>query len=202
MSSFVKIGPSRRSRGVSGFLRSRHSPQRVPQWPLRRARWPRSPWWCSFNPVGGVNMRTFGILFVVLGLAGPAVAGPLEEGVEAVVRGDYATALQLLRPLAEKGDPDAQINLGNMYFDGNGVPQDNGESVKWYLLAADQGSADAQIALGFLYEYGEAVPQDYVQAHKWFDLAGSSLYRDTLAAKMTPAQIAEAQKLAREWKPK
>jgi len=111
-------------------------------------------------------MRTFGILFVVLGLAGPAVAGPLEEGVEAVVRGDYATALQLLRPLAEKGDPDAQINLGNMYFDGNGVPQ------------------------------------DYVQAHKWFDLAGSRLYRDTLAAKMTPAQIAEAQKLAREWKPK
>jgi len=147
-------------------------------------------------------MRTFGILFVLLGLAGPAVAGPLEEGVEAVVRGDYATALQLLRPLAEKGDPEAQINLGNMYFDGNGVPQDNGESVKWYLLAADQGSADAQIALGFLYEYGEAVPQDYVQAHKWFDLAGSGLYRDTLAAKMTPAQIAEAQKLAREWKPK
>jgi uncharacterized protein len=46
------------------------------------------------------------------------------------------------------------------------------------------------------------VPQNFVQAHKWFQLAGSSLYRDTLAAKMTPAQIAEAQKLAREWKPK
>jgi TPR repeat protein len=126
----------------------------------------------------------------------------LEDGLESVDRGDYATALRLLLPLAEKGNPDAQINLGNMYFDGNGVPLDYAESVKWYLLAADQGSADAQIALGFLYEYGEAVPQDYVQAHKWFDLAGSSLYRDTLAAKMTPAQIAEAQKLAREWKPK
>jgi TPR repeat protein len=147
-------------------------------------------------------MRTLGILFVALALAGTAVAGPLEDGVEAVDRGDYATALRLLRPLAEKGDPEDQSNLGNMYFDGNGVPQDNTESVKWYLLAADQGSADAQIALGFLYEYGEAVPQDFVQAHKWFDLAGSRLYRDTLAAKMTPAQIAEAQKLAREWKPK
>jgi TPR repeat protein len=147
-------------------------------------------------------MRTLGILFVALTLAGTAVAGPLEDGVEAINRRDYATALQLLRPLAENGNPDAQINLGNMYFDGNGVPQDNTESVKWYLLAANQGSADAQIALGFLYEYGEAVPQDYVQAHKWFDLAGSNLYRDTLAAKMTPAQIAEAQKLVREWKAK
>jgi TPR repeat protein len=147
-------------------------------------------------------MRTLGILFAALALAGTAVAGPLEDGIEAVDRGDYATALRLLQPLAEKGDPEAQINLGNMYFDGNGVPQDNAESVKWYLLAAGQGSADAQIALGFLYEYGEAVPQDYVQAHKWFDLAGSGLYRDTLAAKMTPAQIAEAQKLAREWRPK
>src|SRR6266704_1974029 len=109
----------------------------------------------------GANMlskRILGILFVALALAGTAVAGPLEDGVEAINRGDYATALQLLRPLAEKGDPAAQINLGNMYFDGNGVPQDNGESVKWYLLAAGQGSADAQIALGFLYEYGEAVP--------------------------------------------
>jgi|HubBroStandDraft_6_1064221.scaffolds.fasta_scaffold644307_1 TPR repeat protein len=147
-------------------------------------------------------MRTLGIALIALLLCGQARAGPLEDGVEAVDRGDYATALRLLRPLAEKGNPDAQINLGNMYFDGNGVPQDNAESVRWYLLAADQGSADAQIALGFLYEYGEAVPQDYVQAHKWFDLAGSRLYRDTLAAKMTPAQIAEAQKLAREWKPK
>ena len=110
--------------------------------------------------------------------------------------------MRLLRPLAEKGNPDAEINLGNMYFDGNGVPQDYAESVKWYLLAADQGNADAQIALGFLYEYGDAVPLDYVQAHKWFDLADSSLYRDAVAAKMTPAQIAEAQKLAREWKPK
>jgi TPR repeat protein len=147
-------------------------------------------------------MRTLGIALIALLLCGQAWAGPLEDGVEAVNRGDYAAALRLLRPLAENGNPDAQINLGNMYFDGNGVPQDNAESVKWYLLAADHGSADAQIALGFLYEYGEAVPQDYVQAHKWFDVAGSSLYRDTLAAKMTPAQIAEAKELAREWKPK
>ena len=147
-------------------------------------------------------MRTLGIIFIALAFAGAAVAGPLEEGVEAFDRGDYGTALRLLRPLAEKGNPDAQINLGNMYFDGNGVPQDYAESVSWYLLAADQGNADAQIALGFLYKYGEAMPFDYVQAYKWFDLAGSRSDRDTIATKMTPAQIAEAQKLAREWKPK
>jgi len=147
-------------------------------------------------------MKRIGLLLIALMLCGQAWAGPLEDASAAFDGGDYATALRLLRPLAEKGDPDAQINLGNMYFDGHGVQQDQAETVKWYLLAADQGSADAQIALGFLYEYGQAVPQNYVQAHKWFDLAGSSLYRDTLAAKMTPAQIAEAQKLAREWKPK
>ncbi len=92
--------------------------------------------------------------------------------------------MRLLRPLAEKGNPDAQINLGNMYFDGNGVPQDNAESVKWYLLAADQGSVDAQIALGFLYEYGDAVHFDYVRAYKWFDLAGSGSDRDIVATMM------------------
>jgi TPR repeat protein len=107
-----------------------------------------------------------------------------------------------LRPLAENGNLDAQINLANMYFDGSGVPQDYKESVKWYRLAADRGSVDAQIALGFLYEYGDAVPQDYVQAYKWFDLADVPLYRDAVAAKMTPAQIAEAQQLTKESKPK
>ena len=150
--------------------------------------------------------RVVGTVFVAcvmtLALDGTVFADPFEDGIVALERRDYATALQLLRPLAENGNPDAQINLANMYFDGNGVPQDYKESVKWYLFAADQGSVDAQIALGFLYEYGDAVPQDYIQAHKWFDLASSDLYRDAVAAKMTPAQIAEAQRLAREWKPK
>ncbi len=64
-----------------------------------------------------------------------------------------------------------------------------------------------------MYEQGQGVPQDYVQAHMWFNLAASRSppgadhakavkNRDILAAKMTPAQIAEAQRMAREWKPK
>src|SRR5882724_10045570 len=123
-------------------------------------------------------MRRLPFMIAALGLCGSAVAGPLEDGLAAVDHRDYGIALRFLTPLAESGNADAQINLANMYFDGNGVPLNYAESVKWYLLAADQGSADAQIALGFLYQYGDAVPLDYVQAHKWFELAGSDMYRD------------------------
>ncbi|MDE0952796.1 MAG: SEL1-like repeat protein [Halioglobus sp.] len=77
----------------------------------------------------------------------------------------------------------------------------------WYRKAADQGAADAQYTLGYMYYKGLGVPQDYVQAHMWWNLAAVSELesaikgRDAVAGMMTPAQLAEAQKLAREWKP-
>jgi TPR repeat protein len=80
--------------------------------------------------------------------------------------------------------------------------------MKWSRKAADQGVISAQLMLALLYLEGQGVPQDYVQAHLWYNLAGAggspaaAEGRDSVAAKMTPAQIAEAQKLAREWKPK
>ena len=95
-----------------------------------------------------------------------------------------------------------------MYENGRGVPQDYVEAVKWYRRAAEQGDASARFALGFMYYTGQGVPQDYVEAHKWYNLAASrgnetgQENRDLHAKRMTPAQIAEAQKLAREWKPK
>jgi hypothetical protein len=74
--------------------------------------------------------RVVGTVFVAcvmtLALDGTVFADPFEDGIAALERRDYTTALQLLRPLAENGNPDAQINLANMYFDGNGVPQDYG----------------------------------------------------------------------------
>ena len=95
---------------------------------------------------------------------------------------------------------------------GQGVPQDYAAAVKWNRLAAEQGDAEAQHNLGVSYHRGEGVPQDYVQAHMWFNLAASRApaserdeaikMRNVAASNMTPAQIAEAQKLAREWKPK
>ena len=147
-----------------------------------------------------------------LGLTAPAWAG-FDEGVAAYERGDYVSALREFRPLAEKGGASAQYNLGLMYDKGKGVPQGYAEAVKWYRQAAEQGHATAQYNLGVMYSKGEGVPQDYAQAHMWWNLAASKLppgknrddavfNRDNVAKRMTPAQISEAHKLAREWRPK
>ncbi len=85
-----------------------------------------------------------------LGLTAPAWAG-WDEGVAAYQRGDYATAIRELRPLAEQGDANAQLFLGIMYENGQGVPQDYAEAVKWYRKAAEQGLANAQYNLGLLH---------------------------------------------------
>ena len=178
------------------------------------------------------------------------LAGPVEDAVAAYQKGDYATALRLLRPLAAQGDAAAQYNLGLMYDEGRGVTRDDAQAVNWYRKAADQGDANAQNNLGFMYAEGRGVAQDYTQSADWFrkatekDLAVAQynlglMYnkgqgvaqdyvlaymwinlaaarmppggentrenavkaRDGIAAKMTPEQIAEAQRLAREWKP-
>ena len=82
------------------------------------------------------------------------------------------------------------------------------EAVKWFRLAADHGNAEAQYNLGVRYYEGLGVPKDYVRAYMWHNLATGRGFklaaegRDTVEKRMTPAQIAEAQKLAREWKPK
>ena len=95
-----------------------------------------------------------------------------------------------------------------MYTIGQGVPQDYQEAVKWYRLAAEQGNASAQAGLGFMYSEGQGVVQDYILAHMWTNLAASQAggmvvkLRDQIATFMTPQQIAEAQRLAREWKAK
>ncbi len=83
-------------------------------------------------------------------------AGPYENGLAAYQRGDYATALHYWRPLAERGVAQAQNNLGLMYANGQGVPQDDAEAVTWFRLAAEQGDvysqhqldADAQLQIG------------------------------------------------------
>ncbi len=102
-----------------------------------------------------------------LGLTAPAWAG-VDEGVAAYKRGDYATALREFRPLAERGDAKAQYGLGVMYLNGQGVPQDSAEVVKWHRKAAEQGYAKAQYNLGFMYINGLGVPRDYAEAAKWY----------------------------------
>jgi TPR repeat protein len=87
------------------------------------------------------------------------------------------------------------------------VPQDFTAAVSWYRAAAEQGFSDAQFNLGLMYRGGKGVPQDYVTADMWFNLAATGNQdalqeRELVERLMTPAQIAEAQKLAREWKPR
>jgi len=92
---------------------------------------------------------------LMLGLAAPVSAGPLDDGGAAYQRGDYATAFQLWRPLADQGDGSAQFNLGLMYAEGEGVPQDFVAAVAWYRKAADQGYARAQFKLGLMHDTGK-----------------------------------------------
>ena len=118
---------------------------------------------------------------------------------------DYSEAVKWYRRAAIQGDADAQLNFGLMYDTGKGVAQNYAEAMKWYVLAAAQGNAKAQSNLGAMYAMGQGVVQDYRRAHMWFSLGAVSgksekaaKNRDAIAARMTPAQIAEAQKLARE----
>jgi hypothetical protein len=121
---------------------------------------------------------------------------------------DYPEAAKWYRLAADQGNAMGQAALGSLYVTGRGVPRDFVEAAKWFRRAADQGNVMGQAALGSMYEVGKGVPQDYVAAHMWLNLAaaqhgGSSAreIRDKIASLMTPAQIAKAQKLAREWKP-
>jgi uncharacterized protein len=141
--------------------------------------------------------------------AAPVAAGPSEDAAAAISRGDYTTALRLWRALATQGDVKAQMWLGQIYDYGlsDKIPQDYAEAVKWYRLAANQDDPDRQFFLGEMYFMGQGVTRDLIQAYMWFDLAAAkgdrlkAELRDDFAKALTQEQIAEAQKLSREWKP-
>ena len=124
---------------------------------------------------------------------------------------NLAEALYWFSSAAKNGLASSQVALGSMYFRGaqDGVTQNFALSAHWYRLAAEQGYSDGQFRLGFLYAIGAGVPRDYVQAYMWLNLAAASDPRHEIAEfltgveeKMTPAQIGEAQRLARQWKQK
>jgi uncharacterized protein len=116
---------------------------------------------------------------------------------------DYAKARQWYEQAAAQGESYAQLNLGLLYDNGWGVPQDYAMARRWWELAAAQGNAAAQINLGLLYANGQGVPQNDVKAYIWWDLAAvgskdAAGNRDKVSRRMTPAQIAEAQRLAQQ----
>ena len=109
-----------------------------------------------------------------------------------------------LRQAADQGDAEAQYKLGVRYAEGDGVPQDHREAVKWYRLAAEQALAEAQDNLGRMYARGDGVPEDYVKADVWLNLAaaqgnGNAVKgKDLIRPIMTSEQVAESQRLAAE----
>ena len=126
------------------------------------------------------------------------------KGLAAADAGDFVTALNEWKPLAEQGFASAQFNLGIMYNNGQGVLQDYREAMKWYRPAAEQGHASAQYNLGVSYYYGEGIVKDNLKAHMWFNIAASNgaaeaaTFRANLAKTMTAADISKAQSMARD----
>ena len=127
--------------------------------------------------------------------------------------GEVSGSIADLMSKAEQGDADAQFNLGFMYLMGEAIPLDYKEAFRWYRASAVQGKSSAQGSLGAMYRAGLGLPQDYILAHMWYNLAVANSEldqerriwaknRDATAKKMTSEQLAEAQRLAREWKPK
>lgn len=124
----------------------------------------------------------------------------LGEGVAA----DYEQAAKFFLAAATSGNVDAQFYLGTLYYLGEGVSKDYAKALLWYRRAAEQGDSAAQYSLGVMHAGGEGVPKNTVQALMWFNLAAQSglqsaaKFGELLVSSMTPEEIAEADRLARE----
>ena len=120
------------------------------------------------------NVQKFGGLFrpfamlMMCSLVASSAWGGFRDGKDAYDRGDYATALSVLQPLAAQGHAMGQYQLGIMYYFGYGVEEDDAEAMKWFRKAAEQGHAMAQNHLGDMYYYGYGVEEDHAEAVKWF----------------------------------
>jgi hypothetical protein len=147
----------------------------------------------------------------VLVVASTARAAPVQYrsiGADRVINFRTATVVRW----AEQGNSTYQTNLGYMYETGQGVPQDYRLAAIWYHRAAEQGNVRGQHLLGLLYDRGQGVTLDHVEAHKWLNLAASRAgrndgdyfirIRNAVASKLTHDQIYEAQRRAREWRPR
>ncbi len=159
-------------------------------------------------PNGCTMTRTIFAALLLIALAAPSVWADFDEGLAAAQRGDYATALREWLPLAEKGDATAQYNLGIMYENGWGVPQDPAQAVQWYREAAKSGDIRVILHLATMYSLGKGVPTEFVRAYMFYSIAaemGDSRgveCRYLHAKAMTSTQITKAKTLAREWRTK
>ncbi len=158
------------------------------------------------------RLRTI-LLAALLGVSAvpSAQADALSRATAAYNRGDYVRAARELSPLAEHGNPRALALLGFMYEHGFGAPQAYEAAADLYTQGAAQGNPFAQAMLGLMYDKGHGVPRDVILAYKWLDLAAArtrgherdtyARFRDAVASKMSPDEIAVGQGLALNWTP-
>jgi uncharacterized protein len=124
---------------------------------------------------------------------------------KAYLRGDYDKAVADIEFLANGGEARAQYDLGLMYDQGKGVPQNDARAKYWYGLAAEQGEPRAQYNLGLMYLNGQGVQQDLVTAYYWITLSANRGNvnardaRDYIGEKMSGSQIAESKRLVQQY---
>lgn len=156
--------------------------------------------------MGLVRLTLLGAALLCVVTLAAAQTNAIGDGVAAYDRGDYATARTLLEPQAIAGDPAAQFHMGLMNARGEGLDKDLAAAARWFEQAAEQGNAHAQYIVGHMYAAGDGVAADDVQSYKWFSIAAAQGWGKArasrerlLSGKMPPAQIARAQRAAREW---
>jgi len=162
----------------------------------------------------GILMAAVGTLFLV-----PAHGSAQDSLSVACADFDSLSPWEGLIRCAEQGHVGAQVSLGIKYNTGGGVargsvnrvrevvPEDLAEAVRWFRRAAEQGNAGAQFNLGTMYVRGRGVPEDLVLAYMWWDLSATqgielaqgNIEKGRIEQRMTRDQIAEAQRLSREW---
>ena len=117
------------------------------------------------------HLFTLSLFLFCLSFAAPVLSADFEKGEEALIRGDYAAALEELTPLAEQDNAKASFYLGVMYKEGQGVVANDALAHEWLLRAAELGEAQAQLILGMMYHFGSGVPENMDTAKKWYQLA-------------------------------
>ncbi len=119
------------------------------------------------------------LFFCLFFFSASIYAATYEEGKQAYLSQDYQLALEILKPLAEDGNSQAQITLGLMYDYGHGVEKNSSESIKWYRMAAEQGVPLVQHDIGVKYFQGQGVEQNYIEAAKWWEMSANAGIADS-----------------------
>jgi TPR repeat protein len=136
-----------------------------------------------------------------------ACAGDFAAALAAYEKGDYATAKKEWQEVAETGNAAAQFNLALLFYDGKGTEPDLEAAFHWFSRAANQGYVRAERNLGAMYAEGRGAVRDNVKAYKWFALCAAegneacATQRDMVSKRLKPPKLAEAQRLAKDFKP-